>query len=226
MLEGPERMSVDSILALADGLKTPLLRLHMESGSSIDPQIIQTITEHALRDIDAFIAAASSFSQIQLNLETVALGSIMKDVSERIRPYARISRAHLVIDDHSSHQPVYASSAVVSLGLEMIAKTMCDLSGNQDNPSVVFRADTRHGYPRLGVYRSDIEVTAQDVRLAQLLLGGAKVNAGLFQQLGALRIAIASQLLSSISLNLRSAKSNGSYGLGLQLVPSTQMGMF
>ena len=88
------------------------------------------------------------------------------------------------------------------------------------------RADTRHGYPRLGVYRNDIDLTAHDVALAKKLIGGARVNAGLFQQLGALRMVIVGRLLEPMGLTLRSAKSSGNKGLALQLLPSTQVGLF
>ena len=50
MLEG-----INEVIALADALRTPLLRLHLNSQSVQDPKVLQTVTEHALRDIDAFI---------------------------------------------------------------------------------------------------------------------------------------------------------------------------
>lgn len=221
MLEG-----ATEILALADALRTPLLRLHLNSQSVQDVDSARVITEHALRDIDAFITSYTEASQAQVSLVPLSLGSILIDTQEKLKPYARLAGTSLFVDDHSSHQLVLGNTNLLRLGLELITKTICDLVSDTPDPTVILRADTRHGYPRLGVYREDIELSAHDVALAKKLIGGASVNAGLFQQLGALRVIIAGRLLDPIGLTLRSAKANGSRGLALQLQPSTQASLF
>jgi len=221
MLEG-----INEVLALADALRTPLLRLHLNSQSVQDPKVLQTITEHALRDIDAFMTTYSEAKGAQLQIEPISLGSILLDTSQKLQSYSQVTHTTLQVDDHSKHQLVLGNSKLLSLGLEMITKTLCDFVSDYPDPVVTMRADTRHGYPRLGVYRNDIELTAHDVQLAKRLIGGAKVNAGLFQQLGALRIVIAGRLLEPLGLSLRSAKSAGNRGLALQLLPSSQVGLF
>jgi hypothetical protein len=221
MLEG-----INEVIALADALRTPLLRLHLNSQSVQDPKVLQTVTEHALRDIDAFITTYSEAKSAQLQIEPISLGSILLDTSQRLSSYAKVADIALVVDDHSKHQLVLGNAKLLSTGLEMITKTLCDFVSDFPEPVVTMRADTRHGYPRLGVYRNDIELTAHDVQLAKKLIGGARVNAGLFQQLGALRMVIAGRLLEPLGLTLRSAKSAGNRGLALQLVPSSQVGLF
>ena len=221
MLEGN-----NEVLALADALRTPLLRLHLNSQSVQDPKLLQTITEHALRDIDAFMTTYSEASKAQLQIEPISLGSILLDTSQKLSSYAKVTDTTLVVDDHSRHQLVLGNAKLLSQGLEMITKTLCDFASDYPEPIVTMRADTRHGYPRLGVYRNDIELTAHDVQLAKRLIGGARVNAGLFHQLGALRMLIAGRLLEPLGLTLRSAKSAGDRGLALQLLPSSQVGLF
>lgn len=225
MLEESSLHTTDTLLALADALRTPLLRLNINTQNAHDVEQIQIITSHALRDIDAFMTAVES-SNTQLNLETMSLGALMGDVVERVRPYARMSGVTLGIDDHSQHQPVLGNASTFGIGLELVMKTMCDFPVDTEESLVVVRADTRHGYPRLGVYRSDIDLTAEDLALARKLIGGVRVNVGLFQQLGALRVVIASKLLEPFSLTLRAAKSDGKHGLALQLAPSSQVGLF
>jgi hypothetical protein len=214
------------ILALADALRTPLLRLHLNADGVNDPALLRTITEHALRDIDAFMSTYVHFSEAQTSLQTISLGSIMHDAAERVKPYAKMSSVLISVDDHTKHQPVLGNAGILLSGIELAAKSMCDFVSDAPTPTVVLQADTRHGYPRMGVYRSDVELTADDVNLAKRLIGGAAVNAGVFQQLGALRVLIASRLLDKIGLSLRSAKSAGRHGLALQLLPSSQIGMF
>lgn len=216
----------NEILALADALRTPLLRLHLNSQGVQDPKILQTVTEHALRDIDVFITTYSDARNSQLQIEPIALGSILTDTSQKLSSYAEVTGTTLRVDDRSRHQLVLGNSILLSQGLEMITKTLCDFVSDHPEPMVTMRADTRHGYPRLGVYRNDIELTAHDVSLAKKLIGGARVNAGLFQQLGALRMVIAGRLLEPMGLTLRSAKSAGNRGLALQLIPSSQIGLF
>lgn len=226
MFEGTTDLNKDALLALADALRTPLLRLHANSHGVQDAGQIQTITEHALRDIDAFMTTMGTLSSIQLTLETMSLGALMNDTAQRIRSYASLSGVTIELDDHSQHQPVLGNVGVLGAGLELVVKTMCDFPVDTPQPTVILRADTRHGYPRLGVYRNDIDLTAEDLALARKLIGGSRVNAGLFQQLGALRIIIASKLLEPLALTLRSAKANGNKGLALQLSPSSQVGLF
>ena len=226
MLEGNNDWQSSEVLALADALRTPLLQLHMNSQGVQDPAVLRVITEHALRDIEAFITTYTHSKHSQLQIAPVALGAIMRDASERVKPYARLAGIEVSIDDHTKHQPVLGNAQTLGLGLELVAKTMCDFTSDTPSPTVVMRADTRHGYPRLGVYRQDIDLTADDVALARRLIGGAKVNAGLFKQLAALRMEIAGKLLLPLGLSLRSAKSAGKHGLALQLMPSSQIGLF
>lgn len=226
MSEGNNEWRIAEVLSLADALRTPLLQLHLNSQGVQDPQVLQVITEHALRDIEAFITTYTSGLDAQLQIAPVALGAIMRDASERVRPYAKLAGMDIQVDDHSKHQPVLGDSRTLGLGLELVAKTMCDFASDNPEPVLTMRADTRHGYPRLGVYRQDVELTADDVALAKKLIGGAKVNAGMFHQLAALRMVIAGRLLEPLGLTLRSAKSAGKHGLALQLLPSSQIGLF
>ncbi len=225
MLEG-NNTHTSEILALADALRTPLLRLHLNSQGVQDPQVLQTITEHALRDIEAFMTTFSQAKSAQLQIEPISLGSILVDTSVKLNPYAKVNEISLHVDDRSKHQLVLGNARLLSQGLEMITRTLCDFASDHPDPVVTMRADTRHGYPRLGVYRNDIDLTAHDVALAKKLIGGARVNAGLFQQLGALRMVIVGRLLEPMGLTLRSAKSSGNKGLALQLLPSSQVGLF
>jgi hypothetical protein len=226
MLEGNSDQRDLEILSLADALRTPLLQLHVNSQSVQDPAMLQVITEHALRDIEAFMTTYSRSKDAQLQIVPVTLGAIMHDVSERVKPYVKLAGLEVMVDDHTKHQPVLGDSRTLTLGLELVAKTMCDFTSDMRDPRIIMRADTRHGYPRLGVYREDIELTAEDVRLARKLIGGANVNAGMFKQLAALRMVIAGRLLEPLGLSLRSAKSAGTHGLALQLLPSSQIGLF
>ena len=219
-------LNKDALMALADALRTPLLRLHSSSQSVQDVGQIRVITEHALRDIDAFMTTMGDLSNRQLPLETMSLGALMNDTMQKVKSYANLAGVNISLDDHTQHQPVLGNIGALGAGLEMVVKTMCDFPVDTPEPVVILRADTRHGYPRLGVYRRDIELNAEDLALARRLIGGSSVNAGLFQQLGALRIVIASKLLEPLSLTLRSAKSDGNRGLALQLMPSSQVGLF
>ncbi len=158
-------------------------------------------------------------------MQTISLGSVMRDVQAKLSGYSKISGVAIELDDRSAHQPVLAEPGRLTMGLELAAKIICDIPSDEQSP-VIMRADTRHGYPRIGVYREDIELNAKDLRLARNLLGKSRVNAGQIDQLGALRLVVASRLLETISLKLRRVQSNKINGLGLQLDPSSQLGLF
>jgi hypothetical protein len=214
------------ILALADALRVPLLRLHAASQTTSSPHQSRIVTEHALRDIDAFMAMYVQHRDAQVPLAPMSLGVLLRDTQTSLGQYASLTATELVVDDHASHQLVLGDVRTLRIGLELVVKTLCDFASDAPHPQVVIRADTRHGYPRLGAYRRDIDINARDVALARKLIGGAQINAGVFHQLGALRIAVATKLLEPIGLTLRSAKSSGQRGLALQLQPSDQVSLF
>jgi len=214
----------DILITLAEALRTPVLQMKLGLENGLTQDQLEVICEHALRDLDSFITIVNlPAQQRQLALEPVALGSILKDSVERVRNYARMRGTSLQLDDHAKHQLVLANSDTARLGMELLLRAFCDVPGSAD---VQARADTRHGYPRLGVYRSDMDFRAADLNQLKKLLGKSSVSLGSLQQLVSLRIVMASQLFSVTGMNLRSAKSDGRWGVAVSMSPSDQLGMF
>jgi hypothetical protein len=226
MSEGNTYWSQATVIALAEALRAPLLQLKAGAYQGSDQSIMQIVADNALRDVEAFITSVADLADSQLYLQPIALGAVMRDVQSLVKPFAVLHRATIIIDDHAMHQPILGNAHILRSSLELLVKSVCEMTSDTVAPKVVLRADTRHGYPRLGVYRNDVELRSDDVRMAQKLLGGARVNAGAFHQLGALRLEVARQLLSKLDIRLRSAQSAGSHGLAIQLLPSTQVGLF
>jgi hypothetical protein len=226
MNEGEFQATRESVLALAEALQLPLLRLKLSSEKVGQESDIAIIAEHALRDIDAFITTVHDAYGQQLAMSTVSLGAVLHDVAAIVEPYARLNDVGVVIDDHAGHQPVVADARLLRLGYELVGKALCDLPCDAPNKQLILRADTRHGYPRLGAYHSDTHISAYDMTLVRKLFGSSRINAGQFHQAGALRIMVARRLLGSLGLRVRSAKSDGKFGVAMQLLPSIQLGMF
>ena len=229
----------DTLVALASALKTPLIQLR---GGVTDQKDIDTIVSHALDDIDSFLYAVQSRAEAQASMfETTSLGSIMEDAVQNTAVYARMRDIELRVEDHAKHQPVYGHVGTLKKSLELIIKTLCDVPHNtsyfprpdlsksemlnNNGLRLTLRADTRHGYPRLGAYRPDIEFGALDIHRAHAILGKTQGPSGNLTQLGALRVAIASKLLSVVDVKLRSAKANGERGIAFALLPSNQLGL-
>lgn len=213
------------ILALADALRTPVLQLHVGLQSSNNPKVLSVISEATLKDIDAFMQSVMTMPT-QLALEPLSLGAVLEEVSQHTKDFAALNNADITLDNRSAHQLVMGHAPSLKLGMELMTRALCEMSGDEGRSTVQLRADTRHGYPRAGVYRKDIALRAEDINLARKLIGGAQVTASQFSQLGALRLGIASELLKPLSIRVRCVKSNGMSGVGFQLFPSTQLGMF
>ena len=214
----------DTLVALASALKTPLIQLR---GGIADQKDIDTIVSHALDDIDSFLVAVQSRAEAQASMfETTSLGSIMEDAVQNTLVYARMRDIELRVEDHAKHQPIFGHVGTLKKSLELIIKTLCDVPLAAQESVLTLRADTRHGYPRLGAYRPDIEFGAIDIHRAHAILGKTNGPSGNLTQLGALRVAIASKLLSVVDVKLRSAKANGERGIAFALLPSNQLGLF
>lgn len=225
MLEGTTDLGSEGLLALADALRTPLLQLRVNSELVQNPDDIRVITDYALRDIDALITSLRARRDAQLELIPVSLGAVLAEVARSTTDYVRLAGRHVVVDDHSRHQLVLGEPSVLVASLELATRSMSDVPTDNPDATLILRADTRNGYPRVGVYRNDVDLCSADVHLAQKLFGGASVNAGLFHQLGALRLRVANALLQPMSAVMRSTKSAGYHGLAVRLLPSTQAGL-
>lgn len=213
----------DTLVALADALKTPLIQLR---AGALGQKDIDTVIAHALEDIDSFLLTIRTHAEAQLNIfETTALGAVMEDAAQHTAAYARMRDITLVVEDRAKHQPVYGHVGTLKKSMELIVKTLCDVPAASRGAVLTLRADTRHGYPRLGAYRSDIEFGAVDVMRARTMLGKTSGPSGNLTQLGALRVAIASRLLEAVDVKLRSAKSQGGRGIAFALLPSNQLNL-
>ncbi len=214
----------DTLLALADALKMPLIQLRAGAHSDKD---VDTIIAHALDDIDSFLLSVRMQAEAQASMfETASLGAVMEDAAQHTLHYARMRDIELRVDDRAKHQPVYGHVGTLKKSLELIIKTLCDVPMSGTETILTLRADTRHGYPRLGAYRPDIDFSSIDIHQAHEMLGKTSGPSGNLTQLGALRVAIAARLLGVVDVKLRSAKSAGQRGIAFALLPSSQLGLF
>jgi hypothetical protein len=222
-----DEWGVESLLALSEALKVPLVQARSSNALLTSPNHeVSTIIEHALKDIDAFMTATEQRMGQQVSLETIALGSLLEDAMQHTAGYARMRDLSIEIDDRAKHQPVRGHVKTLMSSLELMIKTVADMPSDTAGGTIILRADTRHGYPRLGVYRSAIDVQAVDISSAVRLYAKVKGPVGTMSQLSAMRLAVASRLLASIDIKLRSAISAGTRGIACTLLPSNQLGLF
>jgi hypothetical protein len=218
---------IQEVIALCDAIKTPLLQARAQNlEDNVEAKSLETILTHSLQDIDAFIAAVVARDTNTMTLQTVSLGSILEDVAQRTSRYTSMRNIRVFIDDHAKHQPVIGHAETMLQSTALMVRTVADMAHDDIGEEIILRADTRHGYPRLGVYRAGIDCTAADIKRAISLFSQLRGPLGPLTQLGALRVAVAAQLLASINVPLRSGIARGKRGIVCTFVPSKQLGLF
>lgn len=154
------------LLALARELQTSLYYIAREAelGSKDALQVISDSAEYALRLIDSYLIASQvERGQLHLNLEPVALGSVLHDTK-----YALATSLHTDISIHIQNKaslPIMTQKDVLRSAL--VASGMLIAEATTNNKTVVLRSfTTRSGDIGAGVFARDINLSKRELEYA------------------------------------------------------------
>ena len=164
-----------TLRALAFELKNPLINIARlaELNDEDTSSQMQQIAEQALTLIDGYLLnAQTEYGQTMLELEPVSLGSVLYDVSNRLRPQARQHNTSLVLEDRS-HELVMTHRSALTSVLSVFGSTLIGYGEAAEHREIFMRGyKTRAGKIGIGLF-SDIKMTQDDLRSALELQGKA-----------------------------------------------------
>ena len=164
-----------TLRALAFELKNPLINIARlaELGETNSHDDIQQIAEQSLVLIDGYLLnAQTEYGQTMLELEPTSLGSVLYDVSNRLRTQASQHNASLRLDDRTQELVMTHRHALTSV-LSVFGSTLIGYGETIDHREIVMRGyKTRSGKIGIGLF-SEVKITQDDLRNALDLQGRA-----------------------------------------------------
>lgn len=214
-----------SLRALAYELKHPLIRIarQAELGEHTNLDYIQQTAEQALQLIDGYLLSAQAeYGQIALDLSPVNAGSVLYDVSMRLRNQARTYNTDLTLDSRAQDSVMTHRQALTSivgaLGVSLLG------SGDQESrSSLTLRSyKTSGGKIGVGVFTHE-SITQADLRTALALQGRAHMPLARFSGSAHISLAIADGLCRAIDGVLTVRRMGKMSGLVAELPRSEQL---
>jgi len=215
--------------SLISDLKRPLVLIarHAELGSSQNDtkslQSVQETAEKTLKLIDSYLLVAQSeYGQQLLPEKTFAVGSVIYNVAEEIRPLAKRANIDVVLDVNDAlvfSNPEGLKAAIWCLTDMALAQTLSEK--NTD----VLEINTRKiaGSVQVSILSKSINVKNSDIKKTEIQLGKSYMALSSASSYSGIRLAIAKLLGDSLGITLKAVKSKGRQGLGFSLPLSRQM---
>lgn len=226
-----------SLLAvLSDDLSLPLLQikttLELVGGGDSQKSLKQHIpnlvlnAENGLNLIEAYRLALRSVGDTKMQMEPVAVGSVLQEVADQLTPYAKQYVTDLEVDVQGKLTPVLAhrpslSAALQCLGASMI-RTQAATTG-QRRHHLIFGAHKSNNLVVTGVF-SDVQgLSDKALRNAHSLAGKAYQPLPSVPSGSASGVLIADMLCASMWQPLRAAAHRKMGGLATSVPISQQM---
>lgn len=214
--------------SLAQELKTPLTLIarHAElEGLNTENKsfyALQDTAEQAMKLIDGYLLMAQSeYGQASLPLQTIGVGSVIYDVIEEFRPYAKENK--FIISSEINDDIVMTHPEGLRTALWCMVRLAADHSSNGSRSEIFIKAGRAKDKSIAVSVLSGFEVTKRDIDLARELQGKSHLSASMTSHSSGIQLAIADILTSSIGASLKPAKGRGLTGLSMKLLKSQQL---
>lgn len=226
------------LAALSDDLSLPLLQirttLEMLEGKTLTSKVSQEhtrniiiTTEAGLQLIEAYRLALRAGDDNQLQVEPIAVGSIMQEVAHQLAPYAEQYATDLEVDIQGKLTPVLAHKPSLSAALQCLSASMIraqSAASNQKRYRLLLGAHrSADNVITAGVFSEVKGLSDKTLRTAHSLVGRAhqplpNVPAG-----AASGVLIADMLCAAMWQPLRAAAHRKMSGLATIVPVSKQM---
>lgn len=218
---------LESLFAsLAEQVKLPLVQIRhaAETGQT---DIIDTTAQAALRLIDGYLLSVRLQQQGQLQLEPVSVSSLLYDVADELRPFAKLHNCEIELAVAGRYEPVMAEkqvlkAALLALGYGFIGAT--SVEGKQ-RPVIHLAVRRRGGGMTTGVYSAGDGIHANLLKQARRLAGRAHQTLPGFTSESGAGVLIADRLLAQQGTAMHVSRMYGLQGLATTLSPSRQLSL-
>ena len=214
--------------ALAEQLKLPLIQIarQAELGNSrgdSNKALAQT-ADMALSLIDGFLLSTNIYAQQRLELEPVAISSVLYAASQDLKDHARQYNCDIEISLAGKYAPVMGSFNALRLAFTALGAAFIDAQPNEAGPKrITFAAHSSNKGIVAGIFGSQPGLSADMYKRAKALYGLSKQPfASTFSNASA-GVFVADSLFSSVASPLKVSSHNKLSGLATTLLPSKQL---
>lgn len=221
---GYDALQEDSLFfALAEDLKTPLLRIAYQAELAAEVDIRMTAVD-TLKLLDAYLLGAKT--QAQFELEPVNPSAVLADVAHGLSEHAKRFDCELQLSVPSHHQTALLHRQALVSALTAIGTVFIESQAVMGGKKIIEMASYRT--PKgiaVGIFQTQgaSTINAQLLSRARSHVGTAsRPFAGLASGAAA-QLFIAEQLLGGMRSTLRAARRGARTGLAADLLASSQL---
>ncbi len=189
-----------------------------DSGEEID-----IVARRTLDMVNCYLLGSQSEHQMQLQLESISLGSIAQDVLHHLTPTARQYGCKLQLKSAGSGHLIFADkqmtkAALVSLGHSLIEQA----ATSSDNGEIVLALRGKTETQTAGIFSPNVSVKARSLNQLRLLTGMASKQCAPFAGTGT-GIALADALLQKMDKQLFVSRFQRASGFAVSFDQSKQL---
>jgi hypothetical protein len=206
-------------------LKYTLYRLarQAEYQSKISLSEIQREAEQSLRLIDSYLlSSAAEYGQLKLDLEPMAIGSVMHEASMELRNIVELSYDEMCVQTRAS-QPVMTNRSALHGFLMSVGQIVSEISNA--NQIVMRSFATKNGDIGVGVFAEDIDLSVNDLRTSLDITDVALMPFAKHSSKSGVLLKIADGLAVSLGGSLEVKRMGKLYGLTTVLPKSDQLAL-
>ena len=210
--------------SLALQLQQALLQISQYAqGSTVDATAIETTARRTLDLIDCYLAGSCAPNQLKLQLEPVALGSIMQDAMHQLYPAARQYGCQLWLKSAGKTDLVYTDKSLAKLAFVGLGHSLIEEAANRDaSRRVVFAIKPHRNGPMAGVFSPGMAIRSRSLHQLKALRGQATRQSGDFSGT-ATGVVLADKLLDRIDRQLFATSFQRLKGFAVTFDKSTQL---
>lgn len=227
-LENDQRL----LLSVVEQLTRPLVQIERLAEASVgssnrllDWQLVQLIAGSSLQLIESYSLSLRLHGELTpLELEPLAISSLLYDAAQILEPYARSHGVTLELDPGPRMTPVLTDKTVLQAALVSLGQVFVEGGAQQATSPTVRLAAHRSRYGVVaGLYSSALDLGAEGWRQAQQLHGRARQPLGRLVSGPGAGVFVADSLLEGLGARLHLARYHKLTGLAATLAPSHQL---
>lgn len=210
----------NGVLALMREVKLDLYSIARQAELGNDDQIagVQARAEQSMRLIDSYILSAQAeYGQLQLDLEPLAIGSVLHEVAHSMRSVNR-----QVDIQAKANQPVMTHRAALHGLLTSAGRLLADSTDSK----LILRSFTTTGNDiGVGVFAKNLDLTTDDIRSCLQLRGKAHMPLARHSSSSGVTLVVADALARALGGSLEVKRMGSLRGLATILPKSDQLAL-
>lgn len=209
--------------AMAEELKLPLVQL--ASSSEQQGNASDNLTARmALKLIDGYLLGLPTEDQVELQLESLTLSSVMAEVAHELTPVAKQYNHSIQLDVAGRFGPVMANRLVLQSALVIAGnELLCSPREEGGQSTLTLATYKSRGGVRIGLFSDNVIIKTDTLRRAKALMGSARQSLPTGLHTSGAGLFVADQLLKTVDSSLCASHRRNTSGLSAQFLFSQQL---